>query len=124
MQILSRPKVTVDVGPLFEDQWTGIPVFTRRLVQSLQRHGGVDLAFAHNFARVPQAPVMAAIRMGMGSFLRDEFERHAADDYDLVDPAGPLLFPSVKGHLSAGGREASTVHDMSTLYMPENHEAA
>jgi glycosyltransferase involved in cell wall biosynthesis len=123
MPVLSAsPKLTVDIGPLFEDQWTGIPVFTRRLVQSLLRHGGVDVDFAYNLVRVPQPAVLAAIRMASGSFLRDEFERHAADDYDLIDPHQPVLFPSVKGRLCAGGREASTVHDLSTLYMPENHK--
>ncbi len=125
MQALSaRPPITIDVGPLFEDQWTGIPVFTRRLIQSLLRHGGVEVQFAHNLVRIPPAPVLAAIRMGSGSFLRETFRRSAAEEYGAIDPAAPLLFPTVKGRLSAGGREASTVHDMSTLYMPENHEEA
>ena len=125
MQVLStKPKVTIDIGPLFEDQWTGIPVFTRRLVQSLQRHGGVELEFAYNRARVPEAAVDAAIQMGSGSILREGFEHTAADAYGLIAPDSHVLFPTVKGYLSASGREASTVHDMSTLFMPENHEEA
>lgn len=125
MHILSaRPKVTLDIRPLFEDQWTGIPVFTRRLAESLLRHGGVDLEFASHHARVPEAAVRAAIRVGSGSLLREQFETDAAHTYGLVDHASRLLFPSVKGDLSVGDHEASTVHDMSTLYMPENHEEA
>ena len=125
MQVLfARPRLTIDITPLLEDQWTGIPVFTRRLVQALLRHGGVDLTFAHSLVRVPPALVLAALRMGTGSFLREALARAAPDERELIDPASPLLFPSVKGRQSVGGREASTVHDMSPLYMPEHHEAA
>jgi|APTNR8051073442_1049403.scaffolds.fasta_scaffold12576_2 glycosyltransferase involved in cell wall biosynthesis len=120
----SRPKVTIDVGPLFEDMWTGIPVFTRRLVQSLLRHGGVDVEFSFNLTRIPPDRVLAAIHAGTGSFLREDFEKKHADEYGLVDRNSHLLFPSVKGRLDVCQYEASTVHDMSTLVMPENHEEA
>ena len=42
--------------------------------------------------------------------------------FPLVDPAIPLLFPSVKEYFKVSRREASTVHDVSTLVMPENHD--
>ncbi len=120
----NKPKLTVDIGPLLEDQWTGIPVFTRRLVTSLLRHGGLDLQFCFNLVRFPRERVMAALLLGTGTFLREDFQSRASVDYDLVDPTLPVLYPTNKGKAALLAREASTVHDMSTLFMPENHEAA
>jgi glycosyltransferase involved in cell wall biosynthesis len=120
-----NPKLTIDVAPLLEDFWTGIPVFTRRLIYSLTRHGGIDLDFTYNFARLPPDRVYAAMRLGSGSFLREDFETQAPNHYELIDPAVPIFFPSAKGH--CGGRlkrEASTIHDMSTLFLPDTHDEA
>jgi glycosyltransferase involved in cell wall biosynthesis len=121
---LGRSKLTLDIGPLLEDHWTGIPVFTRRLVRALTRHGGLDLEFAFNFVRFPPDRVLSAIRLGAGAYLREDFESRGSLDYDLVDPSAPLFYPSAKGAARRLAREASTVHDMSTLFMPENHEPA
>jgi glycosyltransferase involved in cell wall biosynthesis len=92
-------------------------------VTALLRHGGMDIQYIFNLLRVPADQVMLAIRAGSGTFLRADFERKAADDYDFPDPASRFLYPSVKGAGSGLFRlEASTVHDLSTLFMPENHE--
>jgi glycosyltransferase involved in cell wall biosynthesis len=117
----SLPKLTIDIGPLFEDQWTGIPVFTRRLVQALLRHGGLDIDFAFRMTRIPRESVLTAIRAGSGTLLRSEFERNAGKSYPLIDSNAHLLFPSVKECFDSAHREASTVHDVSTLVMAENH---
>lgn len=125
MHFLShKPKLTVDIGPLLEDQWTGIPVFTRRLVTSLLSHGALDLEFAFNLIRFPAERVMAALALGTGIFLREDFEARASLEYDVVDPSAPIIYPSNKGKGALLNREGSTVHDMSTLFMPENHEEA
>jgi glycosyltransferase involved in cell wall biosynthesis len=118
----TRPRITLDVSPLFETYWTGIPVFTRRLVQSLLRHGGVDLEFMFQLTRIPTAAMMAAIKAGTGVFLRAKFESEAAFGWKIVDRSACLLYPSVKNSFGVAAREASTVHDMSTLFMPEFHE--
>jgi glycosyltransferase involved in cell wall biosynthesis len=117
-------KLTLDIKPLFETHWTGIPVFTRRLIQALLRHGGVELDFMFQLTRVPPEQVMAAIRAGTGAFLRERFESEGAFRPDFADRTAPLLYPSVKESFAVAPREASTVHDMSTLFMPEFHEAA
>jgi glycosyltransferase involved in cell wall biosynthesis len=122
--VKNRPKVTIEIGPLFESQWTGIPVFTRRLVQSLLRHGGVELDFCFEMSRFPKAAVLQALTLGTGTFLREGFEHNGSTQYDLVDDLSHFLFPSCKGRFNLSRREASTIHDMSTLYMPENHEEA
>jgi glycosyltransferase involved in cell wall biosynthesis len=120
----SKPKLTIDVVPLFEDQWTGIPVFTRRLVQALQQHGGLELDYAFNRVRIPAEHVNTAISLNTGSFMREDYERRSSTDYKVIEPSIPLFYPSTKGKGGWVSREASTVHDLSTLVMPENHQEA
>jgi glycosyltransferase involved in cell wall biosynthesis len=120
----ARPKLTLDIGPLMETQWTGIPVFTRRLAQALLRHGGMEVEFAFQLTRIPEAEVLAAIRAGTGALLRERFESDASAWGRSVDRDGALLYPSVKDAFGLAAREASTVHDISTLVMPEFHEDA
>jgi glycosyltransferase involved in cell wall biosynthesis len=124
MAILSSLLALVlDVGPLQDDQWTGIPVFTRRLAKALIESGRVDLRFCVGFTPVPARHVLSAMRYGTGAFLREELVRESAAEGELPDAATPVLFTSVKRIFGVYDREASTVHDMSTLFMPENHKA-
>jgi glycosyltransferase involved in cell wall biosynthesis len=119
---VNLPRVTLDIGPLLEDHWTGIPVFTRRLVQALLRHQGVEVQFAFRLTQVPAPAVLAAIQAGSGTLLRSEFERNAGKRYGLIDASTHVLFPSVKEYFGISSHEASTIHDVSTLVMPENHD--
>jgi glycosyltransferase involved in cell wall biosynthesis len=114
----------IDVRPLFETYWTGIPVFTRRLIQALLRHGGVDVQFMFELTHVPAEAVLAAIETGSGLFLRDAFAASDRAAARIADRSAPMLYPSVKDSFAISAREASTVHDMSTLFMPEFHESA
>lgn len=117
-----KPKVTVEVTPLFDDQWTGIPVFTRRLIRALENHGGIAVDFAVDMHKVPRAYVMNVLRFATGGYLRDDLARLAAHEHELIDHRAHLLFPSVKSGEPIASCEASTVHDLSTLVMPECHE--
>jgi glycosyltransferase involved in cell wall biosynthesis len=117
-------RLTLDIGPLLDNQWTGIPVFTRRLAEALLRDGRIDLSFSFNLTRIRNSTVEAAMKAGTGTFLRQDYEDYAYGDCRPVDPGEPILYPSVKKAYCMGAREASVVHDISTLVMPENHEAA
>jgi glycosyltransferase involved in cell wall biosynthesis len=120
----AMPRLTVDIGPLLEDEWTGISVFTRRLVQALERSGRVDLEFCVRMTRIPAREAWETIRQGTGAFLRPRLEERPAAESAMIDPALPLLYPSVKQNFGMARREASTIHDISTLVMPETHDAA
>jgi glycosyltransferase involved in cell wall biosynthesis len=67
--------------------------------------------------------VHRAIRLGSGSLLRSLHERDAFGPPVAIDPDIPLLYPSVKEAPGLARREASTIHDISTLVMPETHDA-
>ena len=116
------PSLVVDIGPLQDDQWTGIPVFTRRLVKALLQSRQVKLGFCVGLTPVAEKHVLSAMRYGTGAFLREELARESAADGALPDVGTPVLFTSVKRIFGVHDREASTVHDMSTLFMPENHK--
>ena len=111
----------MDIHPLCDDQWTGIPIFTRRLVQALQRDERLDPRFCCGRVRIPCEAVNAAIRAGAGTALRDDCTRNLKR-YGPIDRQAPLLIPSVKRVSGLAAHEASTVHDLSTLFMPETHE--
>jgi glycosyltransferase involved in cell wall biosynthesis len=122
--VLRPPHLTIDIGPLLESQWTGIPVFTRRLVESVLRDGRIELTFSFNLTSIPQSRVIAAIKAGTGTFLRQEYEEQAGKGLRPIDTHQPILYPSVKSASFVCEKEASTIHDISTLVMPENHEEA
>jgi glycosyltransferase involved in cell wall biosynthesis len=120
----ARPKLTLDIGPMLDDQWTGIPVFTRRLAQCLIRHGGIDVEFAVQLTRIPESQVLWTIKAGTGTLLRADLDRADGDSFGIADRHAPMLFPTARNACTIGRREASTVHDLSTLVMPEVHEDA
>ena len=118
-----KPPLTLDIGPLLDTNWTGIPVFTWRLAKALLSNGELEVTFACNLIRAPAERVLEAIRFGEGGYLAAEFLRQTLDDLRTVDPASPVLYCSNKGRCSGLlTREASTVHDMTTLFMPDTHD--
>ena len=119
-----KPKLTIDVGPLLDEQWTGIPIFTRRLVRALQTDARLSLDFGFDLMKLPPARVEAALALSAGAGLREYVGATAHGAPDFVDFDAPILYPSNKLHCAHLAREASTVHDLSTLVMPENHSHA
>jgi len=115
--------LAVDVSPLMELQWTGIPVFTRRIVQSLLRRPEIDVLFCCDLLPVETQAVLSAIEINSGAMLREDFERANSNGGQLIDLNRPIFYPSVKKFHRASAREAVTVHDISTLVMPEYHQA-
>jgi glycosyltransferase involved in cell wall biosynthesis len=121
--LIGRPRLTLDIGPLFTPRWTGIPVFARRLAQALLRNGELDIEFANDLVRAPADLVRHAFHAGSGLYLLDEWYVGDGPEYPAVDPIVPIFYPGNKGRYSGQlPREASTVHDMTTLFMPETHD--
>jgi glycosyltransferase involved in cell wall biosynthesis len=117
----ARRKLTLDVGPLFDDVWTGIPVFTRRLIRALQMSEAVDLEFVCDLVRLPAARIEWALRQSAGGSLHEALAEAQRGIPVRADLTAPILYPSQKPLRTHLKREASTVHDLSTLVMPENH---
>ena len=120
----ARPRLTLDISPLLEAQWTGIPVFTRRLAACLLADGRLDIDFAYNLTRAPRDLVEEALRCGSGAYLFDALEKQPGFAPQLINPEAPLLYSLNKAGLGGRlAREASVVHDLTTLFMPDTHEA-
>ncbi len=118
-----RPGLYLDVSPLLEPKWTGLSVFTRRLAATLIASRELDVGFVSGLARLPSAPVLKALSAGTGAYLADALSPEQAPQLPPVEPETPLLYPSGKGPLNGiVAREASTVHDLTTLFMPETHD--
>ena len=81
-----KPPLTLDIGPLLDTNWTGIPVFTCRLAKALLSNGELEVTFACNLIRAPTERVLQAIRFGDGGYLAAEFERETLKDPKTVDP--------------------------------------
>ncbi len=123
LPLRAKPPLTLDIGPLLDTQWTGIPVYTRRLAKALMLSGELDLTFAYNLVRAPERLVRRALAIGSGAFLTSEFAVQGLAEPEIVDPDAPVLYCSNKGRCSGLiAREASTVHDMTTLFMPDTHD--
>ncbi|SFU46737.1 Glycosyltransferase involved in cell wall bisynthesis [Methylobacterium sp. 174MFSha1.1] len=115
--------IYVDIGPLLEDQWTGIPVFTRRLIDALGQSPRLSTRFCFELHEVPSGLVRRAVAHRSGTLLRGELFRDDSAFLTVCDPAVPVLYPTAKHIITSKGITASTVHDMSTLVMPEFHKA-
>jgi glycosyltransferase involved in cell wall biosynthesis len=83
----------------------------------------LDLAFSCDLVALPAAAVETAVRAHAGAFLHAALAAALRETPQRADPSAPLLYPSHKPLRTHLRREASTVHDLSTLLMPENHEA-
>ena len=118
-----RRDLIIDIMPLLEPKWTGIPVFTRRLIQCLWNSGEpIDLHFVHRMHAIPSAAVERAIRAGDGV----EFTQRLVEYVNMgvrLPPVQetPILYPQIKGGVSVSRKEAGVIHDISTLTLPNTH---
>lgn len=117
----SAPDVYVDIAPLLDPGWTGIPVFTRRLILALTSQTSIRVGYSYKGLEISASLIEDAISMHSGALIRAEIDGGSAF-MSLTFPSVPSLNPTTKG-ASPGisPREASTVHDLSTLLMPEVH---
>lgn len=129
------PLFYYDVSPLFDPNWTGIPVVAGALAQQLLLRFPDRTRFFYEDNLVALEAVEDALRRGSGTFLLRDFQRGEANDGPLPligthsaggDPDGrpPLtigLFPSVKPRRGLFDIECSVAHDFSTLVMPLFH---
>ena len=101
-----KPPLTLDIRPLLDKHWTGIPVFTWRLAKALLSSGELEVTFACDLVRAPTERVLQAIRFGEGGYLSGEFERETLKDPKIVDPEAPGFVASAL--VDSSGRVLNT----------------
>src|SRR5579871_6598677 len=113
------PSVLVDVSPLLETHWTGIPVYTARLVRLLLADPEIEARFMMHGRRIRKANVVHALEAMTGVYLRNDYERGRCIDSGDCESADKALFPTVKTSFGMAPREASVIHDLTTVVTPE-----
>jgi glycosyltransferase involved in cell wall biosynthesis len=120
--------IYVDVSPLIEQQWTGIPVVAAGLARALVDRLPDRTRFFLDLQTVDGGFVRDALRRNHGVFLQRDIDTGTAITGMLpaLGGAGPTigLFPSVKRIRRAFDIECSIFHDLSTLVMPQFHTRA
>lgn len=119
-----RRDVFLDVAPLFEPQWTGIPIVTARLAEHGLARAGAPWRYLHNNQEIPRALVERLLADGSGRGFEGDmlgvFVQGRLPGFDEM-AAGLAIFPNVKPVHGMYGREAVVVHDLSTLLTPQYH---
>ncbi len=117
-------EVFFDIRPLFDEQWTGIPVVAASLVQVLITVFGGKLRFFTGQDEVKPAAVYDALARSTGLFLEYEFHHGDARLGPIRRTPGKRtigLYPSAKSSRRVFDYECSIIHDISTLITPQFH---
>jgi glycosyltransferase involved in cell wall biosynthesis len=117
-------EIFFDIRPMFDEQWTGIPVVAASLARVLYGVFGDKLRFFTGQDEVRPQAVYDALARSTGSFL--DYEFHLGDGR-----VGPVrrsgdrrtigLYPSAKSSRRVFDYECSIIHDISTLITPQFH---
>jgi glycosyltransferase involved in cell wall biosynthesis len=116
--------ILVDAGPLLESHWTGIPVYSARLIRLIAQDPAIDSAFMIHGRVVERSRIEQALMLGTGLYLRSAYERGIAVDRSERKQFQKVLYPSVKSAFHFAPSEASVVHDLTTIVTPEFHVEA
>ena len=120
--------IFVEVSPLLEITYTGIPNVTLGLAECWLRHRGLEVFFISGSYVLDRSSVERAIRLRTGAVLRHEIDSGGAVvDQTLAAAARcqrtAAIFPNVKTIHGAFDLEYQIVHDISFLITPEFHHA-
>ena len=116
--------IHVDVSPLLEHQWTGIPVVAAGLAGALLRQVPGRTRFFLGTDLLDSAAVADALTRNSGLYLARAVEagRITAGRLELAGRRPAIgLFPSVKGVRRLFDLEIGLMHDLSTLVLPQFH---
>lgn len=116
----------LDIAPLLENNWTGIPVVTAALAQSFLNQHEFDARFLYNTQEVPRAIVEELLFCRSGRSVKERMPttlfRWRYPSYREMG-ASVAIFPNVKTYRSTFSAEAMVIHDLSTVLTPEYHHA-
>lgn len=116
----------MDVSPLFEEHWTGIPVVTAALAHRARRDDEIDWRFTYETVHLENDVIDELLTLRRGdahlSYLEERLWAGCVLDRRQAARAS-ALFPNMKALRNVFGREAVIYHDFSTLLTPQFHNA-
>lgn len=119
-----KPQAYFEIGPLFEDHWTGIPVVTAGLAEQALHDSTIDWHFFYHSLVMPRTFVGLLLLNGSGSGSHDFLLRHVWGKHDIpFDQAHKSrgFFCNIKPVRNFFAEEAIFVHDLSPLLTPQFH---
>ncbi len=121
----TQAEMFMDISPLMESHWTGIPIVAAGLSAALQACLPDQTRFFLDLEIVRREAVADALARGHGRFLRRDVEARTAIE-GTIDMLGATarriaLFPNVKRMRRSFAIECSLFHDLSTLVVPQFH---
>lgn len=127
----SRIPLLVEVSPLIEEHYTGIPNVVREICTRLLDEDGLDLRFEARGRWVDHATLRRCLDEWSGRSLGPRFPelRPAADIRSDLDASGALgrsvaLYTALRPTRKVFARETMLVYDLSMLLAPECHPAS
>jgi glycosyltransferase involved in cell wall biosynthesis len=114
----------LDIRPLLDEHWTGIPVVAASLARALIPIFGKDLRFFTTQDEVQPSAVHEALERSTGFFLEYEYHHGNARLGPIRRAPGKRsigLYPSAKSSRRVFDYECSIIHDVSTLITPQFH---
>lgn len=114
----------LDIGPMFEANWTGIPVVTAAIAERALTDTGIDWQFLYETVKIDRATVEVLLARRSGGNLLGRLEAQLWDRQVLTHAeaqSGAAIFPNLKTVRRFFQREAMIHHDFSTLLTPAFH---
>lgn len=113
-----------EIAPLFEKQWTGIPIVTAELATRALNDATLEWTFLYEDILIEKEITEDILsRRSGGAYLSYLEKRLWAQN--ILSPNeirnGICIFPNVKALRNRFKKEAMIVHDLSTLLTPEFH---
>jgi glycosyltransferase involved in cell wall biosynthesis len=120
-------KAFLEIGGLFEDNWTGIGTVIASVAARALDDPSIDWNFCYETLRIPRDRIRELIdqRSGLGSIgllASRAWEAPVISPTEAADAVG--IYPNIKPMHRFFGHEASIIYDLSPILTPEFHSAA
>jgi glycosyltransferase involved in cell wall biosynthesis len=119
-----KPQAFFEIGPLFEHNWTGIPIVTAGLAEQALQDISIDWQFFYHSLSIPRSFLEGLLRNRTGLGAHEFLLRHVWDKHDILfDHAKKArgFFCNIKPVRNFFAEEAIFVHDLSPLLTPQFH---
>ncbi|WP_043285008.1 glycosyltransferase [Paraburkholderia oxyphila] len=119
-----KPIAYMDIAPMFEEHWTGIPVVSASLASRARLDRRIEWKFVFESILIENEIVDELLTLRRGDGHLGYLERRVLDGCVLNRTEAArshALFPNMKALRNVFGREAVIYHDFSTLLTPQFH---
>lgn len=121
---LERKQAYMEVSPLFELNWTGIPAVVAGLVRRALVDSSIDWIFFYQSIIIEKSMILAMLQNGSGSGSYQKLHQIIWKNSDIDSVSAkksPAIFLNIKTIRRFFCEEAMFIHDLTPLLTPEFH---